>query len=67
MWLPQSNIFGDLKPSNVLLDQDMVAHLSDFGLVRFLSDHPLRPNHVQLERKKTICYIAPGYYFFIDI
>lgn len=48
----------DLKPSNVLLDKDMVAYLFDFGLAKLLEEDD---SITQTMTLAIIGYIAPEY------
>ncbi|GKV21207.1 hypothetical protein SLEP1_g31203 [Rubroshorea leprosula] len=51
----------DLKPSNVLLDNDMTAHVGDFGLAKFISSESKMSNQSSsVGVRGTIGYAAPG-------
>ncbi|XP_029130299.1 receptor kinase-like protein Xa21 isoform X1 [Cajanus cajan] len=54
----------DIKPSNVLLDNDNVAHLGDFGLARLLNvvtGHSSRDRVSSSAIRGTIGYVPPEY------
>ncbi|XP_045829502.1 probable LRR receptor-like serine/threonine-protein kinase At3g47570 isoform X2 [Trifolium pratense] len=54
----------DVKPSNVLLDDDIVAHLGDFGLARLIlgaTGHSSKDQVNSSTIKGTIGYLPPEY------
>jgi len=56
----------DVKPSNVLLDDDIVGHLGDFGLARLIhgaSNHSSSDQITSSTIKGTIGYVPPGKFF----
>lgn len=56
-------IHCDLKPSNVLLDLEMIAYVSDFGLARFMctTSTAVPANSTSFANLKgSIGYIPPG-------
>nr|XP_023899295.1 putative receptor-like protein kinase At3g47110 [Quercus suber] len=59
----QPIIHCDLKPSNVLLDNDMVAHVSDFGLAKLLPiiNDSFEKQSSTIGIKGSIGYVAPEY------
>jgi len=60
----------DLKPSNVLLDNDMVAHVGDFGLSRFVqgaNSNSFQHTSSTAGIKGTIGYFPPEYGMGVEI
>ncbi|KAG8363953.1 hypothetical protein BUALT_Bualt19G0075900 [Buddleja alternifolia] len=56
-----SIVHGDLKPSNILLDDTMTAHLGDFGLAKLVSSIYSTHDSSSIAIKGTIGYIPPEY------
>ncbi|XP_060179292.1 putative leucine-rich repeat receptor-like serine/threonine-protein kinase At2g24130 [Lycium barbarum] len=54
---PSSVIHYDLKPSNGLLDENMVAYLRDFGISKLLGEDE---SDLYTKTLATLGYIAPG-------
>ncbi|XP_071698898.1 uncharacterized protein [Rutidosis leptorrhynchoides] len=52
-------IHGDIKASNIILDEDMVAHIGDFGLARILGADTNQ--NISTNIKGTIGYAPPEY------
>eukprot|EP01018_Ginkgo_biloba_P027946 Gb_20000 [translate_table: standard] len=51
----------DIKPENVLLDEDMTARVTDFGIARLACSNSMHSLSSTLALKGSVGYIAPEY------
>ena len=50
----------DLKPNNILLDEDMTSHVTDFGISKLIDPASIDSLTSTLSLKGSMGYIAPG-------
>ncbi|RWW88408.1 hypothetical protein BHE74_00002721 [Ensete ventricosum] len=59
---PHAVVHGDLKPSNILLDSNLVSKLGDFGICRFLVESNTTATlYHKTHPKGTFAYIDPDF------
>ncbi|KAM3701951.1 hypothetical protein ACB098_05G212600 [Castanea mollissima] len=58
---PMPVVHCDLKPSNILFDCDMIAHVGDFGLAKFLLEQTNLKQSSSIGIRGTIGYTPPEY------
>ncbi|KAK7340261.1 hypothetical protein VNO77_20960 [Canavalia gladiata] len=60
---PHSIVHGDLKPSNILLDANLISKLSDFGICRILSHYESSTTTLvwRTDPKGTFAYMDPEF------
>nr|XP_011463698.1 PREDICTED: probable LRR receptor-like serine/threonine-protein kinase At3g47570 [Fragaria vesca subsp. vesca] len=54
----EAAVHCDVKPGNIVLDEDMVAHVADFGLAKILEENK---EETQTRTIGTLGYVAPEY------
>eukprot|EP01018_Ginkgo_biloba_P027276 Gb_03533 [translate_table: standard] len=58
---PVQVIHCDLKPANVLIDENMTARVADFGLARITCENSMDLYTSTIKLKGSVGYIAPEY------